>query len=178
MTIVSIDIEADGPIPEQNSMLALGAVAFTNDGIELGEFYRKLYPLADAVQNPMTMTWWQTQSAAWKEATYNQEPALDVMSDYAKWFLSFKYPVMLAAPSGFDFTFVRYYLCKFIGVNWKWHNCIDLRSFLMMKRGKYHGSYKKGLKIKHTHIAVEDAREQAQYFFAAWRECEHTISTT
>ena len=35
---VSIDVESDGPIPIQNSMLAFGAVAFTDDGRILGEY--------------------------------------------------------------------------------------------------------------------------------------------
>jgi len=35
---VSIDIEADGPIPGPYSMLSIGAVAFTPEGEEVGEY--------------------------------------------------------------------------------------------------------------------------------------------
>ena len=35
---VSVDIEADGPIPGDFSMLSLGAVAFNDDGEEIDSF--------------------------------------------------------------------------------------------------------------------------------------------
>ena len=57
---ISIDIEADGPIPGGNSMLSLGAAAF-----ELGSGNRtpidlyevNLQPLPTATPDPDTMAW-------------------------------------------------------------------------------------------------------------------------
>ncbi len=168
--IVSIDIETDGPIPVRNSMLSLGAVAFDDDGVEVDSFYRTILPLEGATQDLDTMKWWASKPELWEAATRAARPAHVVMPEYANWYLHWDKSIMLAAPVGFDFTFLRWYLCAYVGADRRWHNCIDLRSVMMESRGRYHGNYKKGLKIpvKHTHIAVEDAREQGLIYFA-WR---------
>ena len=58
---VSIDIEADGPAPGLNSMLSLGAVAFTSDGALVDTFSANL----EAREDPKTMRWWAKQPEAW-----------------------------------------------------------------------------------------------------------------
>ena len=46
---IVIDIETDGPVPGQYSMLSIGAIA-TNEAVEVGEFYAKLLPLDSALR--------------------------------------------------------------------------------------------------------------------------------
>ena len=150
-------------------MLSLGAVAFdAATGKELGEFYRKLHTLPGADQSSSTMQWWATQLEAWTEATRDPQPPFDVMREYTNWLLAWEHPIMLAATCGFDFTFVRWYLVTYIGEDRRWLNCIDLRSAMMETRGKYSGNFKKQFKVnaRHTHKAVDDAREQGQIYFA------------
>ena len=48
---VSIDIEADGPAPGLNSMLSLGAAAFTSDGALAQTFSVNLEPLRSSLAN-------------------------------------------------------------------------------------------------------------------------------
>ena len=62
---VSVDIEADGPIPSRNSMLALGAVLLDVKGEEVSSFNVSIAPRKDAVQDPDTMRWWESQPKAW-----------------------------------------------------------------------------------------------------------------
>ena len=57
---VSIDIEADGPAPEWNSMLSLGAVAFISEGALVDTFSANL----EAREDPKTMRWWAKQPEA------------------------------------------------------------------------------------------------------------------
>ena len=52
---LSVDIEADGPIPGPYSMLSIGAVAITIDGKIVGTFSANLAPLPQASQHPETM---------------------------------------------------------------------------------------------------------------------------
>ena len=63
---VSIDIEADGPVPGLNSMLSLGAAAFTSDGALAQTFSANLEPLPEAYEDERTMRWWASQPAAWE----------------------------------------------------------------------------------------------------------------
>ena len=65
---VSIDIEADGPVPGLNSMLSLGAAAFTGDGALVDTFSANLEALPEAHEDPKTMRWWAEQPEAWARA--------------------------------------------------------------------------------------------------------------
>ena len=55
VTYFSIDIETDGPIPFDYSMLSFAAVAFTEDGTVKGVYEANLNPLEGASQHPDTM---------------------------------------------------------------------------------------------------------------------------
>ena len=64
----SVDIETDGPIPGQNSMLSLGAVALDGHGNELSTYTVNFTELPGARPDPDTMEWWAKQPAAVVEA--------------------------------------------------------------------------------------------------------------
>ena len=52
---VSVDIEADGPIPGDYSLLALGSAAYDDCGKLVSTFTANLAPLDGAKQDPDTM---------------------------------------------------------------------------------------------------------------------------
>ena len=54
----SIDIETDGPIPPDNSMLSLGAAAFNKNGDLISTFSVNFKTLPHAVPNQDTTNWW------------------------------------------------------------------------------------------------------------------------
>ena len=62
---VSIDVEADGPIPGPHSMLSFASAAFLADKTLLSTFIANLETLPDAMAHPKTMEFWQTQPEAW-----------------------------------------------------------------------------------------------------------------
>lgn len=178
MTIVSIDIEADGPIPGRNSMLSLGAVAYNEDGCEFSAWTLNFCPLPGAVQDPSTMAWWSKQTpAVWKAATQGALDPGDATREFASWLHALPKPTkMLCSPVGFDFTFVRWYLTYFEGHDYLWHNAIDLRSVMVgitHDPADYNGKLRKKVRRlagggplpPHTHVALDDAREQGGYFF-------------
>ena len=167
---VIVDIEADGPTPELFSMLSIGAVATTKNE-EVARFYRKILPLENAGQNANTMNWWKTQPDAWTEVTTDAENPEKVMTDFHNWLKEFgKNPVFVAHPIAFDYTFVSWYLYKFVGKNLFTDNkddpkTLDLKSFISAKYGKTLddsavGNLSEDLlegSPAHSHKAIDDA---------------------
>lgn len=140
-TYVSIDIETDGPAPGLNSMLALGAAAFTKDGRQLATWTANLDLLPDAVANPDTAKWWLSQPEAWaicRVDLWNPKTAMPAFSSWVERLPGKKTAV--AWPAAFDFAFVNWYCHKFAGRNPLGFACLDLRSFAMgltYSRGYY-----------------------------------------
>jgi hypothetical protein len=181
---ISTDIEADGPIPGEYSMLSFGSVAINNEGKILGEFYKKLKPLPNAKQHPQTMTFWRKNPKAWKEATSNQEDPKKVMGEYNTWLKKLQPKnskvIFLAMPVAMDFMFVFWYLIHFnkeykkeffnsVPTGW---GGADIRSYAMAKLNtSYMEAYEKNYPKKwtkntgeHTHKAIDDARKNALIF--------------
>jgi DNA polymerase III alpha subunit (gram-positive type) len=138
---VIVDIEANGPTPGLFSMLSIGAVATTKEA-EVADFYRKIHPLKGAGQHPNTMAWWKTQPEAWAEVTAEAEAPEKVMNDFSEWLEKLgKKPVFVAHPIAFDYTFVSWYLYKFVGRNLFTDNkddpkTLDLKSYISAKYSK------------------------------------------
>src|SRR4051812_14200542 len=105
----STDIETDGPIPAQNSMLSFGSAAFY-EGKLVDTFYINLETLEGAEGNPETMKWWATQPEAWEACRRVPKQPSEALPEYVKWInrLSKEFsaqPVFVAYPAGFDFLF-------------------------------------------------------------------------
>ncbi len=178
---VSIDIETDGPAAGLNSMLALGAVAFDQDGSACGIWYSTLVPLSNGRQDPATMDWWQTQPEAWAEVT--DKPRLPEVSipEFCIWVnrLPGK-PIAVAWPAAFDFSFVNYYCHRFSAGNPLGFACLDIRSYAngLLDYQNYYGLRENQIRkmagdIDKTglrpHVAVDDAIEQGRLFMALRR---------
>lgn len=173
MIYISCDVETDGPIPGEFSMLSLGAVAFNEEGIKIDTFYSNLLPLPNAKQDPKTMQWWQTEKEAWELTQENQQQPEKTMSEFLSWLKSFNEDVKLIGyPLPFDFMFIVWYLVKFTGKNPLGHNGIDIRSYYM---GRADVNFDKSSKNyipnelhsthPHTHHALDDAIGQGELFF-------------
>ncbi len=172
---ISIDIECDGPVPGLYSMISLGAAAFDNDGRIIGTFEANLEPLKGATQHPDTMKdFWAKHPEAWKRSTENAKPPEDVIKAFDAWVrdLPGQEKRAVCSPVGFDFTFVYWYLVKFLGKSCLDFKAIDIRSYLSGMLGsayQYSGKplYKsrwKDNRFSHTHCALDDALEQGTSF--------------
>ncbi len=180
----SIDVEADGPLPGPNSMLSFGVVCLSKDGDDLGSFERNLMLLDGAKGAPGTMAWWETQPEAWEACRKDLVPPHPAMMDFVDWVDkkvgSVFLPVAVCMPSGFDFLFMYWYMMNFAGRSPFSFSCVDMRTYVMAMRKT---GYKKTSKrywpkrwfpknMPHTHVAVEDAREQGLTFVAMMKENE------
>lgn len=178
---ISTDIEADGPIPGPHSMLSFASVAFDDDGHELGSFSRNLVTLPGAAGAAETMKWWATQPDAWQACRDGVvEPAV-AMADYVTWLDALPgKPVFVGYPVAFDFLFVHWYLHRFVGRSPFSHSALDMKTLAMALLGaphRYRDATKRNMPrrwfppdLKHSHVALDDAREQGQLFCAMMRE--------
>jgi DNA polymerase III epsilon subunit-like protein len=179
MIYLSIDIEADGPVPGEYSMLSLGAVpVIRREGtwtVTAHRFYAELEPLEGAKVQPAA----QAVGALHLEGAATAPDA--AMTAFAAFIAEIKLElgdervVAAAKPTAFDCAFVNYYFWRYLGENPLGHSAFDLGSYLqgrfparnwgqrtkMMKRAGY---------IKPSnpkdHHALADALEQAEVL--AW----------
>lgn len=167
---VSVDIESDGPIPGENSMISLGAVIFTESDI-LNTFEINLHPLPEASQDPNTMTeFWAKNPEAWEYCTSHPAPPDVAMDEFDAWLSSYNgKKVFVAYPLGFDFTFTHYYFHRFLGRDPFGFSGLDLKTLAMallklpfrettkrrMPKEWFKGS------PKHNHTPAQDAMGQA-----------------
>lgn len=168
---IVVDIELNGMIAGEHSILSIGAVASTKNE-EVGSFYKKLQPLKELSVDPETMAWWKTQPQAWQEATANAEPAADVIVAFREWVASFgKSPIFVASPLVLDYPFIKWYLHKFGGEQLfedfePIQRTLDLASLTagllsiplaQSRRMQLPPEITKGMP-EHSHAAIDDAR--------------------
>ena len=185
---ISCDIEADGPIPIGNSMLALGAVAFTPLGLLPEEFEINLMPLAyeETKADPDTMKWWQSTEKnrrAYEYITKNRVRPTLAMEKFNEWveYVATRYksrPVFAGFPASFDHMFVYVYShyllgkCAFRFSSWDaktYAMALTKSSFSDSIKKKWPQEWRRGTG-KHTHTPLADAKEQAQIFIAMMQQ--------
>jgi hypothetical protein len=173
-TYVSTDVEADGPIPGVNSMLSFASVAYDEDGAELGVFTANLETLPEATADPSTMQWWQRQPLAWAACRKNPRAPQSAMGDYDAWLRALPgRPVFVAYPLLFDMMFVYWYQLRFVGSSPFSYSGIDIKTMAYVAMGSqsYRDATKRNMPLRwfgsapHTHVALDDAREQGALFF-------------
>ena len=179
---ISVDIEADGPIPGAHSMLSLGAAAFDSEGNPKETWSANIEQLPDASEHPRTMRWWAAHSHAWEAARANPRPPKAAITEFVAWAEGLRttvgWPVMVAFPAAFDAMWVEWYCHRFAGTSPFRRRCIDLRTLVMVAMG---AGYREGGKTSmpqhwrtgtgtHSHVAADDATEQGLLFFRIVRE--------
>lgn len=182
---VSVDIEADGPIPGRNSMLSFGAVAYTSDGVEIARYNANLQPLPEAITNPQTMEFWEKNPDAYAAATAEPcDPAL-IMPEFSRWLerLGGK-PVFVGYPVTYDFMWLHWYLIAFNDLDPFSHAGLDIKTLAWSQLGgSFHRASKRNFpkrwfSKKHKHIAVDDAAEQGELFFTIVGEIGVVVEET
>jgi len=177
---VSVDVETDGPIPGQNSMLSIGAAAFLEDRTLLGTFSMNLDTIEGAVADPETTKWWETQPTAWEACRKATRTPHSAMVQFSNWVRemsivpnqdALRKPVFVGYPAGFDFLFVYWYLIKFTGTSPFSFSALDIKTYAMAVLGCDYRKVDKRMLARfkepglpHTHVAVEDAIEQGYLF--------------
>ncbi|MFJ5772905.1 3'-5' exoribonuclease domain-containing protein [Streptomyces sp. NPDC093094] len=176
---ISVDIEADGPIPGPYSMLSLGAAVagtqdadgFTAADPEKQTFYRELRPVSeDFVPEALAVSGLDRERLSAEGA----EPAVALaeFSDWVREVSAGAQPVMCGYPASYDWTFLYWYLIRFTGRSPFGHSgCMDMKTLFATKAGLPLRAVVKGTmprellsRRRHTHHALDDAVEQAELF--------------
>ena len=172
---VVTDVEVDGPVPGENSMLSFASVTVDHGGRILDTFEAVLDPLEGAASDSATMAWFESQPQALAAATENPSPPGDVISRFVQWVRTLPgEPVFAAHPLMMDAPWLDHYLRRFAGIRllkgpWTgdrlfYEGGFCLRSFASGRLGwplrkcapeNYPPEWLGN--VRHTHRAIDDA---------------------
>lgn len=167
-------------------MLSFASVAYDQQGNELGSFSRNLDLLPGAKQCPDTMVFWAENQDAYNATRLSTWDPLQAMNEYRDWLKQYPSPVFVAYPAGFDFTFVYWYLINFGNDSPFSFSAIDIKTAVMFTLNREYRKVGKRMmpkswfnhKLDHTHVALDDAREQGHLFFSVLKEMRAQIKYT
>lgn len=159
MSYVIVDVEADGPIPAEYSMVCFGAVLF--NGALDKSFYGKTKPISDR---------FVPEALAVSGFSRAQHLGFDdpktVMTEFASWLEQHVKgrPVFVSDNVAFDWQFINCYFHRFVGKNpfgFSGRRIGDLYAGLVKDASKA-TDWKKYRVTKYTHNPVDDARGNAE----------------
>ena len=166
-----VDIESDGPIPGDYSMVCFGAV-LVDEKLDR-TFYGKLKPISDKF-NPDALA----ISGFSREEVERFDDPKKVMTEFKEWVEenSKGRPIFISDNNGFDWMFICWYFHHFIGENpfgWTSRRLSDL--YCGIEKDTF-AKWKHLRKTSHTHNPVDDAMGNAEVLLYMKNELELKIS--
>lgn len=159
MSLVVVDVESDGPIPNKYSMVCFGAVVVEPSLNKT--FYGKTKPVSDNWDEKALSI-----SGFSREEHLNFDDPVEVMSNFAEWLNNNVKgrPIFISDNLAFDWQWINYYFHYYIGKNpfgFSGRRIGDLYSGL--EKDFFAASeWKKFRKTTHTHNPVDDALGNAE----------------
>jgi len=159
MSFIIVDVEADGPIPAEYSMVCFGAVVF--DETLTKSFYGQTRPVSDRfVPEALAISGFSRE-----QHLAFDEPKI-VMEEFDTWLeeQSTGRPVFVSDNLAFDWQFINYYFHRFLGRNpfgFSGRRIGDIYAGLV-KDAHRATEWKKYRVTRHTHNPVDDARGNAE----------------
>ncbi len=161
MAYVMVDVEADGPIPGDYSMVSLGAVLVRQPLETI--FFAELRPISERfVPSALGVT------GMTREQTLGFPDPETAMRDFAAWIAEHagKKPMFISDNNGFDWQFVNYYFHHFLGHNPFGFSSQNLGSLYKGMVKDTFQNHKHLRKTPHTHHPVDDAKGNAEALLA------------
>jgi len=166
-TYISVDVEASGPIPGEFSLLSIGACVVTNTG---QNFYSELKPLNDNfIAGAM-----EVNGLSLAKLKLEGEEPTAAMARFRHWIEKVSAdtkPVFVGFNATFDWSFTHWYFVKFLGAGTFGISGLDIKAYFMgRRRVLWQETNKKKIRAlypsqtRHTHNALDDAKEQAEIF--------------
>lgn len=153
MPYIMVDIEADGPIPGDYSMVSIGAVALLKGNNISEPFYAELKPISE---------YWIPQALAvsniTREKTLLGRDPKEVMASFESWLKQYDRPMFISDNNGFDWMFVCWYFHHFLGSNPFGYSSTNLGSLAKGLERNIKFNFKRLRKTKHDHNPVNDAK--------------------
>lgn len=156
-----VDVESDGPIPGDYSMICFGAVV-VEPGLER-TFYGKLRPISDKFLPDALAI-----SGFTREQVLEFDPPEVVMTQFADWLrgIAADRLMFIADNNGFDWQFINWYFHHFTGRNPFGFSSTNLGSLYKGLVKDTFQTFKHLRKTKHTHHPVDDAVGNAEALLA------------
>ena len=157
MSYIMVDIESDGPIPGDYSMVSFGAVLV--DEVFDKTFYGRLKPISEKFIPEALAVSGHTRD----ETLLFDEPA-KVMGEFSEWLAKYckDRPVFISDNNGFDWMFICWYFHHFIGTNPFGFSSQNLGSLFKGMVNDTFKNFKHLRKTTHTHNPVDDAKGNAE----------------
>ncbi|MGV3660788.1 MAG: exonuclease [Prosthecobacter sp.] len=157
MSYIMVDIESDGPIPGDYSMICFGAVV-VEEGLQR-TFYGQLRPISEKfIPEALAVSGFTRE-----EAMAFPEPA-EVMCSFAAWLASISKErlMFISDNNGFDWQFINWYFHHFTGKNPFGFSSTNLGSLYKGMMKDTFVTFKHLRRTKHTHHPVDDAKGNAE----------------
>ncbi|HNO79558.1 MAG TPA: 3'-5' exoribonuclease [Phycisphaerae bacterium] len=170
MSYIMVDIEADGPIPGDYSMVCFGAVLVEPSLSKT--FYGRLAPVSEKwIPDALRVSGFS------REETLAFDAPEKVMREFGEWLkeVSTNRPMFIADNNGFDWQFINWYFHHFTGSNPFGHSSTNLGSLYKGIVKNMSKNFKHLRKTKHTHHPVDDAKGNAEALLSIKEEFELKI---
>ena len=161
MSYIMVDVEADGPIPGDYSMVSFGAIV-VEPSLKT-TFYGQMRPISEK---------WIPEALAVSGFTRDETLAFDdpqtVMQNFAVWLSenSENQPIFISDNNGFDWQFINWYFHHFLGRSPFGFSSTNLGSLYKGLVKDMFKSFKHLRKTAHTHHPVDDAKGNAEALLA------------
>ena len=161
MPYIMVDIESDGPIPGDYSMISFGAV-LVNETLDK-TFYGKLKPISDNYLPEALAV-----SGHSRNDTLSFDDPQKVMQDFKQWLngVSIEKLVFISDNNGYDWMFICWYFHHFTGSNPFGHSSQNLGSLYKGIVKDTFQNFKHLRKTAHTHNPLDDAKGNAEALLA------------
>ncbi len=157
MALIIVDVESDGPIPSEYSMVCFGAVKL--DTALKTTFYGKTKPISEKY-NPDALA----VSGFNREEHLKFDDPVEIMAKFAEWlkYNSQGKPVLISDNNGYDAAWINYYFHKYYGSNpfgWTSRRIGDL---FCGAEHDLHYAWKKHRITPHNHHPISDSLGNAE----------------
>lgn len=157
MAFIMVDVESDGPIPGDYSMVSFGAV-LVDEQLDK-TFYGQLKPISENfIPEALAV------SGHSRAEVLTFDDPKKVMNAFEKWINtnSKDRPVFISDNNGFDWMFICWYFHHFTGSNPFGFSSQNLGSLYKGIQKNLFVNFKHLRKTKHSHHPVDDAKGNAE----------------
>jgi len=157
MSYIVVDIEADGPIPGDYSMICFGAV-IVNESLDKA-FYGKLKPISENyVPESLAVSGFS------REETLQFDNPIEVMLQFEAWIKenSKGRPIFISDNNGFDWMFICWYFQHFLKRNPFGYSSRRIGDLYCGLVKDTFAGWRHLRKTAHTHNPVDDAKGNAE----------------
>ena len=161
MSWIVVDVEADGPIPGEFSMICFGAVV-VDEKLDR-TFYGEVAPISERTNLAAAAISGISRA---KHETF--ETPANVMPRFADWITANTKgrPIFVSDNPAFDWQWINYYFHKYTGANPFGYSARRIGDLYCGMERNVYAQWKHLRKTKHTHHPVDDARGNAEALLA------------